>query len=285
MRPSDVQSPEIPVISVISACCNHGKYVMEMVASVLAQTFHDCELIIVNDGSTDNTREVLDALQCPRVRVVHTQNRGPSLARNRAIEDARGSIILNLDADDRIASTLLEKAHAAFSSHPGVRIVTCRDCFFGAKSGPFRLPPFTLETMLTDNVIISSSFFRKEDWRRVGGYSNEFPFGLEDWDFWLSLIELGGDVYTIPEELHFYRTYPRARSCRSGKRKASRKKLVPALLTIFDRHAELYSRCPEVRERMLRLRNQWETEGVLMRELKEILHVLLFWMHEVTNGC
>jgi len=279
-----VQAQGIPAISVISACYNHGKYVAEMVASVLAQTFHDYELIIVNDGSTDDTREVLDGLRVPRVRVVHTDNRGPALARNRAIEEARASLILNLDADDRIASTLLEKAHAVFLSHPDVRIVTCGDCFFGAKSGPFRLPAFALETMLTDNVIISSSFFRKEDWQRVGGYSNEFHFGLEDWDFWLSLIELGGEVYTIPEELHFYRTYPRARSCRSGRRKASRKKMVPALLTIFDRHAELYSMCPKARDRMLRLRKQWETEGVLMRGLKEILHVLLFRIHEVTNG-
>lgn len=285
MQPSAVQMPEIPAISVISACYNHGKYVMEMVASVLAQTFHDYELIIVNDGSTDNTGEVLDVLRDPRVRVVHTHNRGPSLARNRAIEEARGSIILNLDADDRIAFTLLEKAHAVFSSRLDARIVTCGDCFFGARSGPFRLPPFALETMLMDNVIISSSFFRKEDWQRVGGYSDEFPFGLEDWDFWLSLIELGGEVYTIPEDLHFYRAYPRARSCRSGKRRASRKKMVPALLTIFDRHAGLYSRCPKARERMLRLRKQWETEGVLMRELKEILHALLFRLHEVTNGC
>lgn len=284
MPHSAVCAPGTPAISVISACYNHGRYVVEMIASVLAQTFDNYELIVVNDGSTDNTWEVLDSIHDQRVKVIHTHNRGPSLARNRAIEEARGSIILNQDADDRIAPTLLEKGYAVFSSHPNVGIVNCLDRFFGARSGLFRLPPFTLETMLMGNVIISGSFFRKEDWYRVGGYSNAFPFGLEDYDFWLSLIELGRDVYTIPEELHFYRTYRRAGSCHSGRQKVSRKKTVSALLTLFDRHAELYSRYPEARNRMLRLRERWETEGVLIRELKEILHLLRFWLREIRNG-
>lgn len=285
MPHSSVHAPEMPAISVISACFNHGRYVAEMAASVLAQTFHDYELIIVNDGSTDNTREVLDTLQDRRIRAIHTSNRGPSLARNRAIEEARGSIILNLDADDRIAPTFLERAHAVFISRPNVGIVSSETLFFGARSGPFRLLPFSLETMLISNVIISGSLFRKEDWRRVGGYSNEFPFGLEDYDFWLSLIELDRDVYRIPDELYFYRTYPRSRNCRSGRRKASRKKMAAALLTLFDRHAGLYAQYPEAHEIKLKLKEKWETESVLMRELKGILYALRYWIHEVTNGC
>lgn len=284
MPHSAVHASGTPAISVVSACYNHGRYVAEMIASVLMQTFRHYELIIVNDGSTDNTGEVLDAIRDRRVRAIHTGNHGPALARNRAIEEAGGSIILNLDADDRIAPTLLEKGYGIFNSRPNVGIVSCLDRFFGARSGPFRLPPFTLEAMLTDNVIISGSFFRKEDWSRVGGYADTFPFGLEDYDFWLSLIELGREVYTIPEELHFYRTYRRARSCRSGRRRESRKKMVPALLTLFDRHADLYSRHPQARDRMLMLRKQWETESVPTRELKEILHLLSFRIREMVNG-
>jgi len=99
----------MPKISIITACFNHGKYIHEMLDSVFAQSFQDFEIIIVNDGSTDNTREILEAIQHNKVRICHTRNRGPAHARNLAIKKAKGEIILNLDADNKIAPTFLEK--------------------------------------------------------------------------------------------------------------------------------------------------------------------------------
>jgi glycosyltransferase involved in cell wall biosynthesis len=107
----------MPKISVISACYNHGKYIHEMINSVLNQTFHDFEIIVVNDGSTDDTGNILDSIQNEKIRIIHSEHKGPSHARNLAINNAKSSIIFNLDADDRIAEDLLEKGFKVFQEN------------------------------------------------------------------------------------------------------------------------------------------------------------------------
>ena len=169
-----------------------------MLESVLNQTFEDYELIIINDGSTDDTAETLSRIVHEKVTIIHTENHGPAEARNIAIKKARAPLIMNLDADDKIAPSLLEKACQTFCGSPEIGIVTCDSECFGAKSGKFEIGEYTLESMLFDNRIISQSFFRKKDWLAVGGYSNELNNWLEDWDFWLSIIELVCDVVKIP---------------------------------------------------------------------------------------
>lgn len=285
MTQSDGTRCKSPAITVVSACYNHGKYVSEMIHSVLAQTFPDFELIIVNDGSTDNSREMLDAVQDERVRVLHTPNRGPSLARNLAIEKARAPIIFNLDADDKIAPTLLEKARKVFMTNPEAGIVTCEVRFFGAKSGPFLLPPFSIEAMLRNNLIHSTAFFRKEDWRRAGGYSDRLPFGPEDYDFYLSILELGVKVHRIPEELSFYRIHPLTVCYRSRTRKKNRNQMIKAWLVLYERHSALFSQYPRERERMERLKRKWEMESSFTKGWKQLLHYLLYLKHRMTVGC
>ena len=105
-----------PKISVITACYNHGKFINEMIESVIQQTFEDYEIIIVNDGSTDDTAEILKNITHEKVKIIHTENHGPADARNTAIKHARAPLIMNLDADDKIAPGLLEKAYKIFST-------------------------------------------------------------------------------------------------------------------------------------------------------------------------
>lgn len=90
----------MPEVSVIIPCYNHGHYLPHAVNSVLAQTFTDWEAIIVDDGSTDNTREVAAQFTDERVRYVHQENRGLSGARNTGIRAAQGAYLAFLDADD-----------------------------------------------------------------------------------------------------------------------------------------------------------------------------------------
>jgi glycosyltransferase involved in cell wall biosynthesis len=262
--------PVNPAISVICPCFNHGRYVREMLASVHAQSFPDYEVIIVNDGSTDDTGEILDRLHHEKVTVIHTPHRGPSAARNTAITAARAPLILNLDADDKIAPSLLKKAVAVFNADPDLGIVHSEVQFFGTRSGRFELPSYSLAAMLKDNVIHSTAFFRKEDWKAVGGYSDELIYGVEDYDFWLSIIELGKGVHRIPEDLTYYRTYEKLRDCRSGRRKKSRRKMVYARLTIFQRHERLFKAYPEVYDRMMTLKKKWANESIAIRWLKQV---------------
>ena len=261
-----------PEICIVSPCYNHGRYVPEMLESIFAQTFTDYEVVVVDDGSTDGSAEILESIRDRRVKVFHSENQGPSAARNRGIRESRAPFVLNLDADDRIAPTFLEKAHTIFEMFPNAGIVNAEVQFFGAKTGRFALEPYTLEKMLRDNLIPSTAMFRRSDWERVGGYCGDFVDGLEDYDFWLSIIELGRDVVKIQEDLIYYRKYNKAEEFRSGKRLRSRKKQMGALSLLFQRHRGLYAREPAAFDRMLRVIETWQRENFFIGMFKDVKH-------------
>src|SRR5262249_32672545 len=132
----------MPKVSVIIPCFNQGQFVDEAVASVLAQTYRDFEIIVINDGSTDEaTNRKLAAYDYPQAQVMHTANQGAAGARNTGIAATSGQYILPLDADDRIAPTYLERAVAALEADARVGIVYCQAELFGEESGPWQLPP------------------------------------------------------------------------------------------------------------------------------------------------
>jgi glycosyltransferase involved in cell wall biosynthesis len=196
----------MPKVSVIIPCFNQGIYLDEAVASVLAQTFQDFEILIVDDGSTDaETVNMLQGYARPKTRVIHTDNQGLSMARNNGIREAMGVYILPLDADDKIGPGYLEDAVRILDRHPEIGIVYCEASYFGVKGEHWDLPEYSLEKILNHNVIFCTAFFRKEDWTAVGGYNVNMVYGWEDWDFWLSLIHRGRKVYRIPRVHFFYR--------------------------------------------------------------------------------
>ncbi len=194
----------MPKVSVIIPCYNQGVYLQEAVASVLDQTFHDFEILVVDDGSTDvETVNILKNVLWPKTRVIHTENQGLSAARNNGIREAQGDYILPLDADDKIGKDYLEDAIRILDRHPEIGIVYCEAAYFGVKGGRWDLPEYSLDKILSHNVIFCTALFRKADWEAVGGYNVNMVYGWEDWDFWLSLIHRGSKVYRIPK-IHFH---------------------------------------------------------------------------------
>lgn len=233
----------MPAISVIIPCYNQGKFVLEAINSVLEQTFTDFEIIVVNDGSTDEyTNELLHSYTHEKVQIIHTENRGLSGARNTGIAQATGTYILPLDADDKIANTYLAQAHQVFTSSVGVRIVYCKAAFFGAQSGDWKLPAFSFPDILVRNCIFCSAFFRREDWETVGGYNRNMKFGYEDWDFWIALLQLGGTVTQLDDVLFFYRKHS-APSMLSTLGSNKEKKHA-TILQLIKNHADLYLEHP-----------------------------------------
>ena len=185
----------MPKVSVIIPCFNQGAFLDEAVDSVLAQTFVDLEIIVVNDGSTDaSTRHKLNTYRRDKTRVVTTDNQGLAAARNNGIAAAAGDYILPLDADDRIAPRYIEEAVAVLEAEPDTGIVYCQARLFGAVEADWLLPPYSIDEMLRDNVIFCSALFRRADWEPVGGYDTGMVYGWEDYEFWLSLIERGKAV-------------------------------------------------------------------------------------------
>jgi glycosyltransferase involved in cell wall biosynthesis len=243
---SGVHEKQQMLVTVVTACYNHGKFIPELLESVLNQSYQNIEVIIVNDGSTDDTADILDRITHKKVRVIHTENSGPSNARNLAIKHARGEIIFNLDADNKIGPTLIEKCVAVFNTHPNTGIVYSDLVYFGYRTGPFVLPDYSLEEMLRANCIDASACFRRADWAKTEGYSAVFTNAYEDFDFWLSLLELGVEVYKIKEPLTFYRTYERAEDCRSERTKQDPDQVEEVIVQAFQRHKALYKNFPQI---------------------------------------
>ena len=116
----------MPAVSVITPAYNAAGFIGEMVDSVRAQTFEDWELVIVDDGSTDATLELLTEWgdRDGRIHVLHQGNRGPSAARNLAMRAARGAFFAFLDSDDTWEAEYLERQLAVFHEYPDAHLVT-----------------------------------------------------------------------------------------------------------------------------------------------------------------
>ena len=194
-------------VSIIVPCYNQSVYLSEALDSVLEQSYENWECIIVDDGSTDNTENVAKEYckKDNRFIYIYQNNSGLSKARNTGVANSKGIYILPLDSDDKIAPQYIEHAINAFKSNENLKIVYCRAQLFGLGKGEWKLPEYSLERMLGRNCIFCSGVYKKEDFIRVGGYNPNMKYGFEDWDFWLSILEKGGDVLQLDEILFFYR--------------------------------------------------------------------------------
>ena len=195
----------MPLISVVVPCYNQAQYLDECLQSVLDQTYTDWECIIVNDGSPDNTEEIAKKWVEKDTRFIYLskENGGLSSARNAGIEIAKGEWILPLDADDKIGDQYLELAEKEFEND--YTVIYCEAELFGNEIGKWHLPEFSLENLAKKNCIFCSAFYKKEDWKKVNGYDINMIYGLEDYEFWISLLKNKNTVKKLPQTLFYYR--------------------------------------------------------------------------------
>jgi glycosyltransferase involved in cell wall biosynthesis len=194
-------------ISVIMPCFNHGEFLAEAVASVKKIDRDDIELIVVDDGSTDElTRKEMDNLCAQGIKVIRQENKGLAGARNAGVTAAQGEYIFPLDADDRMRSGWIEAAIEILDSDPHVGVVHGDTQCFGTETGRWCGGPFDSERLLTRNYIPCSALYRRTIWEQNNGYQSGMPVqGLEDWDFWLGAYERGWRFAYLPEVFFDYR--------------------------------------------------------------------------------
>jgi glycosyltransferase involved in cell wall biosynthesis len=229
------------LISVIVPCYNQGIYLKETIQSALASTYRPLEIIIIDDGSTDDSLELARVLEAqhPEVRVLNQANAGVTKARNMGIAKAQGEYILPLDGDDLISATYIEKGIAVLSMRPEVKVVYCQaEKFSDSGRKPWKLKPFSLQQLAKDNMIFVSALFRKADALEVGGFSEDMQLGREDWEFWIKLLKNGGEVVQLPEVGFFYRLTPNSKRKKTGGTNFKRARIA----YLNAKHADFFER-------------------------------------------
>jgi glycosyltransferase involved in cell wall biosynthesis len=227
---------DIPLVSLIIPCYNQGEFLEECLISVFSSTHKHIEVIVINDGSTDNSLEIITSLNTKYNFILFDQiNSGPSIARNNGILISKGKYILPLDADDKIGNTYIENSVNQLASNNKTGIVYCKAHFFGEKQGEWKLPQYSFEQILTQNLIFNCALFRKEDYNKTIGYNPNMKEGWEDWDFWLSLIELGLEVERLDEIGFYYRIRHNSRE-----RSLDKGKVIRLRKQIYQNHINLY---------------------------------------------
>lgn len=227
-----------PKVSIIIPCYNQGKYVAEAIQSALDQTYENVEIVVVNDGSTDNSSEIIQQFADKYKNILffdNKENNGVIFARNMAVDACSGDYILPLDADDIIEPTYVEKAENVLSNNSNIGIVYCRAKLFGSIEKEWKLSTFDKSKILYENCIFCSALFRKTDFIKLGGYKDYMAYGCEDYDLWLSFIEQHYDVYQIDEVLFNYRRYEEC-----SRSKLSEKDTFNYWKQIIKNHINLY---------------------------------------------
>ena len=225
-------------VSVIVPCYKQADYLAETLDSVLAQTYSNWECVIVNDGSPDNTDDVVERYltQDSRFKYIKQQNSGPSVARNNGIENSCGEFILPLDADDLIAPSYLEKAVNVFRQQPKTKLVYCKADKFGLVNEPWVLEDYDYDRFIWYNCIFCTAMFKRCDFFKAGGYRANMTHGLEDWDFYLSLLKKDDLVYCLDDILFHYRIKNISRNTEWLKKSHDE-----MIIQVCNNHPEIYS--------------------------------------------
>lgn len=209
-------TPSTPIpgrISVVMPCYNAAPYVEEAVRCVMGQTWPDVELIVVDDGSSDDSADLVRRLveEHPgRIQQLHTSRLGPFPARNVGLRHCHGQLIAFLDADDWWLPDTLEKLHGALADN-AVDLAYCgwQNVGEDIKSEPYVPPEYEASDPVATFVRtcpwpIHAVLMRKELVDRLGGFS-ERRFSAMDYDFWLRALALTRRIKRVPEVLAFYR--------------------------------------------------------------------------------
>jgi glycosyltransferase involved in cell wall biosynthesis len=209
-----MNSCRVPTVSVVITCYNYGQYLTGCLESVLAQSYTDYEVIVIDDGSTDNTVEVMEGYAAlSNVSYARRKNGGQAKAKNHGIKLSRGKFIAFLDADDKWDSRKLEKQIPLFSSDK-VGVVYTRARYIDNSGSPLFLkqPNKYLKPRrgkVTDYLIIdnfvpfSSSIIRRDCINDFGPFDESIIMGI-DWDLWLR-ISTKYEFDYINERLLYYR--------------------------------------------------------------------------------
>ncbi len=189
-------------------CYNQAKYIGEAIDSVLSQTFTNWDLIIVDDGSTDDSYSTMKeyADRDERITCLRQANAGPSKARNQGAKNAKGKYLLFFDSDDILAPTYLEQGIHYMEANDECAVFYPRVKYFGSRNDEELVRYTSYKDLLCKSSILCTSIIRKKDFDRIEGF-DETMRGFEDWELFIRLLYHNDIVHQSSDILFYYRMH------------------------------------------------------------------------------
>ena len=246
-----------PKVSVIIPCYNQGGFLSECLASLEAQTYQNFEVLIVNDGSTeDATLTILQTLESQGLNILNQSNQGLPAARNQGISKARGDWIIPLDADDKLAPSYISKT-LALAKEQSLDFVVTDIQNFGAQARIHRTN-INLYDQLYDNRLTCCALLARHVFDQLK-YDESFTRGLEDWELWIRILKANLKGEVIHEPLFHYRRKSKSMLTQS---QISRSQIIKH---IRQKHGDLYAP-----EQQAILKKIWKENQVVFHKLHEL---------------
>lgn len=220
-------------VSIIIPNYNYSRYVGEAIESALMQSVPPLEVIVVDDGSTDDS---VARIQKYPVKLIEQQHEGVITAKNKGAGISQGQFILFLDADDILRKDALKEYLTAYKDNKGAAFFYSDMNCFGTINGKYKSIKFNIKALRECNYIHNSSLIKREVFTEVNGYNHSMSKGFEDWDLYLSFAEREFKGVYVPKILLDYRQHDD--SSRNQMDYETKNQLI---LLLYNRHKRI---CP-----------------------------------------
>ncbi len=238
MKLNHLHTIDLPLVSIIIPCYNNEEYIEECCESCINQSYKNIEIILVDDGSTDTSRALMDKIaeEFQNVSVISQANQGPSAARNRGFEISQGKYVVFVDADDKIHKEYIEECINTYLQFPNLNIVYSEAEYFDKKHDKWNLESFEVKRLLYNNCIPVFPMIPADTFKNAGMFDKNLHY-FEDWELWIRIMNLYGGLYRINKVMYYYR---KRKSKDSITDKASNSEKQLSHLYIYNKHAALY---------------------------------------------
>ena len=220
-----------PLVSVIMPAYNAAEHIAEAIESVLIQNYRNFELIVVNDGSTDDTKDIVFSFKDERIKYFYHENSGLAATHNAGIKKSEGSFLIKLDHDDMMTADFIAAHLAEFEKHPDVDLVYCDDCLIDENSKPIRVierPEYTDRKLLIRDlfhcgfpVVPFRTCIRRSVFDKIGFFDEELLVG-EDYDMMRRFVKHGLKIHHLKGAMYLRRmtSDSLSRNCSAQKAKS-----------------------------------------------------------------
>ncbi len=276
----------MPLVSIVIPCYNQAKFLDQAIRSALGQTHRDLEVVVINDGSTDNTPEVAGRfLSDPRLRLMNQRNAGLPAARNSGIRESRGEFINFLDSDDWLAEDMIETLVSTLIENPEASFSYCDLQITDSNGTP--LNTFSVGTArevvngdIFGSLVIGGYFpplavlLRRSVLDEVGWFDEDLG-GHADYDLWLRASAKGHRALYVDRKLAYYRAHDGSMSCNWQHMSSTREAAFGKIARLCpERFAQAVNQMIEDREDMYRAHTWLDNQ---YKELKK-------WVDELQKG-